>query len=470
MKQLLQNIKAVLILITILSVGLLVGIVVQQHRSQTTLMAAAGENRQTLRSRYAQAGTIYSGDGVALASSADGERVYAQDAALAESLTNLVGDYTHFIQNTIETQYQSVLLGTDRNPFYQLLFDVTGRGLEGDDLTLTLDSRLQLRAYQLLGERDGSVVLLNYKTGDVLAMVSKPSTSPENVIAYQNIPETALFNRALLGQYYPGSSFKYITAAAYINSPNYDPELVVDSVGNGVPLIGLNGVSQQGPGHGPVDMQRAFEVSSNHFFGYAAIEAGENLMTSTAEAFGYNESFTLDRLQVQQSRFFVPADNDEVLSWLGIGQPVGDSLNTATPLHMAMMVGAVANGGVMMEPHIVQSQTNPLDQVYRRREESEMGRVLNAQTNQVVQDLLFAGVDSGGGSQAQVAGYQVHGKTGTAEVEGQDEYNAVFVGYVDHPNYPYAIAVITEDAGYGSTISAPVASELFSLAIQLNSD
>lgn len=469
MKQLLQNIKAILLIISILSLALLGGIVVQQHRSQTSLMAAAGENRETLRSRYAMAGDILSADGAILATSVEGERQYAEDAVLAESLTNLVGDYTHFIQNTIETQYQGALMGTERNPFYQLLFDVTGKGLEGDDIRLTIDSRLQKRAYELLGDYDGSVVLMNYRTGDVMAMVSKPSTSPENVITYTNIPDTALFNRALLGQYYPGSSFKFITAAAYMNSPYYDPEHLVECLGE-QPLVGINGVTEQGAGHGLIGMTHAFEVSCNHFFGYAGITAGDFLMKETAEDFAYNQSLRLDRLKVSQSSFSAPANDDEILSWLSIGQPVGSSTNTATPLHMAMMVGAVANGGIMMEPHIVYALTNPLDQDYQRREEMRLATVLDMATNQATKDLLLAGVQNGGGKQAQVDGFKVAGKTGTAQVEGQEEYNAVFMGYVDHSNFPFAIAVISEDSGYGSTISAPVAGELFRLAIDLASD
>lgn len=466
MKQLLQNIKAVLILVLVLSFALLAGIVVQQHRSQTSLMAAAGVNKETLRSRYAMAGSIESFDGTVLATSVDGERVYAEDTLLAESLSNLVGDYTHYIQNTIEAQYQGVLLGTDRNPFYQLLFDVTGKGLEGDDITLTLDSRLQKRAYELLGNLDGSVVLMNYKTGDVLAMVSKPSTSPENIIDYTDIPDTALFNRALMGQYYPGSSFKFLTAAAYMDSMYFDPEHLVECLGH-VPLIGLNGVVETGSGHGSIGMTHAFEVSCNHFYGDIGIIAGDFQMKRTAESFYYNQALDLGRLKVQTSRFFAPADNDEILSWLSIGQPVGESLNTATPLHMAMMVGAVANGGVMMEPHLVASMTNPLDQVYQRRQETELTTVLSMETNRQIKELMLSGVETGSGSAAKVEGFKVAGKTGTAQVEGQEEYNAVFLGYVDHVNHPYSIAVISEDAGFGSSISAPIASELFKLAIDL---
>lgn len=468
MKQLLQNIKAILILITILSVGLLAGIVVQQHRSQTSLMVAAGENRQTLKSRYAKAGSILTQDEVYVATSVDGERLYAEDPLLAESLANLVGDYTHFIQNSLESQYQGILLGTERNPFYQLLFDVTGRGLEGDDIILTLDSRLQAKAYELLGDMDGSVAMINYKTGDVLALVSKPSTSPDNIISYTNIPDTALFNRAIMGSYYPGSSYKFVTAASYVSSMYYDPEHLVECLGH-IPLIGVDGVTELGEGHGEINMKHAFEVSCNHFFGDIGIVSGDYQMEQTAEAFGYNKSFTLDRLSVQTSKFATVANDDEILSWLSIGQPVGASLNTATPLHMAMMAGAVANNGVMMTPHIVDSLINPLNQAYQRSEETELATVLDHMDNLTIKELMLAGVESGGGKQAAVEGYKVAGKTGTAQVEGQDEYNAIFLGYVDNASHPYAIAVISEDAGYGSTVSAPIASELFQLAITLNS-
>ncbi len=343
---------------------------------------------------------------------------------------------------------------------------MTGKGLEGDDITLTLDSRLQKRAYELLGNLDGSVVLMNYKTGDVLAMVSKPSTSPENIIDYTDIPDTALFNRALMGQYYPGSSFKFLTAAAYMDSMYFDPEHLVECLGH-VPLIGLNGVVETGSGHGSIGMTHAFEVSCNHFYGDIGIIAGDFQMKRTAESFYYNQALDLGRLKVQTSRFFAPADNDEILSWLSIGQPVGESLNTATPLHMAMMVGAVANGGVMMEPHLVASMTNPLDQVYQRRQETELTTVLSMETNRQIKELMLSGVETGSGSAAKVEGFKVAGKTGTAQVEGQEEYNAVFLGYVDHVNHPYSIAVISEDAGFGSSISAPIASELFKLAIDL---
>ncbi|MDI9497673.1 MAG: penicillin-binding transpeptidase domain-containing protein [Bacillota bacterium] len=465
MRLLLRNIKIVMIVFALISVGLLGGILIQQYRAQRDLRVAAGENKAILRSRYASAGTIYSADGVALAHSSEGRRLYAADATLAQSLSQLVGDYTHNIHNTIEAQYQGQLTGTERNPFSQLLFDVTGRGLAGDDITLTIDSRLQLAAWNLLGDYRGAIVLIDYHLGAIRAMVSKPATSPENIINYENIPDTALFNRALMGRYAPGSSFKFVTAAAYMQSPAWNPDHLVFCSGS-EPIV-PNGVREHGEGHGELNMTRAFQVSCNHFYGNIALEAGYEKLRETAEGFAYNRPLAVDRLDASGGRISSDPFDQALLSWLGIGQPLDASVLYASPLQLALMAGAVGNGGVMMEPHIVQHLTNPLEQQYQTLEPRERATVLDPETNRRVRELMLAGIDGGTGELAAVPGYAVGGKTGTAEVEGQERPNAVFLAFLDSPAHPYAVGIVCENAGYASGIAAPMASELFRLAIQL---
>ena len=219
MKMLMRNLKIILVLFLLISAALLFGLSFQQYRSKNELYVAAGENKEALKTRYAQAGTIYDINGLILAQSEDGERIYSEDSTIAKAMVHIVGDYTHNIGNTIESTYQGILLGNDRNPLRQFYLDILGKGLSGDDITLTADGELSKKAYELLDGRAGSIVVINYKTGAVLTAVSSPSTSPESVIAYEDIPETSLFNRALLGSYAPGSTFKIITAAAYLTSP-----------------------------------------------------------------------------------------------------------------------------------------------------------------------------------------------------------------------------------------------------------
>ena len=468
MRQLLRNIKVVLIVFVLISVGLLAGIVVQQYRARTSLRVAAGENKAILRSRYAAAGEISSRDGVSLARSEDGQRRYAEDAALAQSLSQLVGDYTHNIHNSIEAQYQGQLLGTERNPFNQLLFDITGRGLAGDDISLTIDSRLQLAAWRLLGDYRGAIALIDYHSGAVLAMVSKPATSPENIIAYRDIPDSALFNRALQGRYAAGSTFKTITAAAWMAHEDFDPEHTVECRGQ-TPLI-RNGVRENGQGHGTVDMKRAFEVSCNHFFGDVALRVGYEALRSQAEAFGFNRKLELDRLSTVGGRFNGDPFDRGQLTWLAIGQPVSGSDLYVSPLQLALMAGAIGNGGVMMEPHIVDHLTNPLDREYQKMEIKERLTVLDPDANRRVRELMFSAVSNGGAERAAVPGYNVGAKTGTAEVEGQEKPNAIFLAFVDSPAQPFAIGIVCENAGYAADVAAPMASELFRLAISLNTN
>ena len=168
MKMLMRNLKIMLVLFFIVSASLLICLSYQQYRSKTELYIAAGENKAALRSRYAQAGTIFDSDGLILAQSVDGDRVYCEDSAIAKSVLHIVGDYTHNIGNTVEASYQGILLGNDRNIFRQFYLDILGKGLSGDDITLTISGELSKKAYNLLDGRNGSVVLLNYKTGAVL--------------------------------------------------------------------------------------------------------------------------------------------------------------------------------------------------------------------------------------------------------------------------------------------------------------
>jgi len=138
MKMLMRNLKIVLVLFILISAALLIGLSFQQYRSKTELYIAAGENKEALKSRYAQAGSILDINGGILAQSKDGDRLYSEDPVIAKAVLHIVGDYTHNIGNTIESSYQGILLGNDRNILRQLYLDVLGKGLSGDDITLQL--------------------------------------------------------------------------------------------------------------------------------------------------------------------------------------------------------------------------------------------------------------------------------------------------------------------------------------------
>ncbi|MGI6546705.1 MAG: penicillin-binding transpeptidase domain-containing protein [Fastidiosipilaceae bacterium] len=467
MRELLRNIKIILFLFVSTAILLIAGLVIQENRSKDVLMAAAGENKKALASRYENAGTIYSSDGVMLAHSAEEGRRYADDAETAASFLQLVGDYTHNIGNTIEAVYQGNLTGGDRSLAHQLQFDLAGKGLEGDDIILTLNAELNCQAYRLMREYDGAAVLINYKTGAVLAAVSTPSTSPDNVINYTDIPDTALFNRAFMGGYAPGSSYKYVTAGAWLTSTDYDPDLTVPCTG-AAPLIEPDGVKENREDtHGTLNMTEALEVSCNHFFGEIGVRSGRGLMLEAARKNSVGKAFKADKLSVYKSRLSIP-DRDSTLSWVSIGQPVADSELYISPLQMAMMVGSIGNDGVMMSPHIIDHMVSPLDTEYEKLNPVSLSEACTPEIAERLGELLEDAVSNGTGSPAAVDGLTVCGKTGTAEVEGQDKENAIFVGYVADEEHPYAVAVICENAGLGSAHAAPIAGELLRLASEID--
>ena len=467
MKQLMRNIRILTIFFLLLSIALLGGLIMQQHRSQTVLFAAAGENKEALFQRYALAGDILTQDGVALAHSTEGERQYAADETLARAVVQLVGDYTHNIGNTIESVYQSVLLGTDRPLLRQFKLDLMASGLRGDDVVLTINSELETALYELLAGERGAGVLLNYATGDVLAQVSLPSTDPYNVIYWEDIPDTALFNRALRGEYLPGSTFKIITAAAWNEQPAYSDDYTV--VCSGSEFTGPGSVTEnrdEGADHGEVNAYSAFRDSCNHYFGQAGLNVGATALVAKAEEAGFNRSIGLDRLHVAESRI-ISRDDDYLLTWLAIGQAIDETVLSVTPLHLAMIAGAVGNNGVMMEPHIVHHLRDARDAVYDTRELSVFAQPFTEETAAWLEELMLACVTDGTGVCAARSEIPVAGKTGTAQsynADGELVRNSLFCGYSVDRSRPYAVAIVLEDSG---TSAAWVAGEILARAASL---
>jgi len=464
MKLLMRNLKIVLAVFVCVSLSLLIGLSFQQYRSRTELFVAAGENKESLKSRYANAGTIFDTHGTVLANSIDGTRLYCSDPVMAEAVLHIVGDYTHNIGNTIESTYQDVLMGNGRNVFRQLLLDFQGKGLSGDDITLTVSGDLSMKAYELLDGRKGSIVLLNYKTGAVITAVSSPSTSPDSVIHYIDIPDSSLFNRALFGSYAPGSTFKIITTAAYLASPAFDPAVMVDCAAEST--VDSYGASETGSGHGLVDLQSAFARSCNVFFGQIGVTVGRAGLEKEAHLMGYGDKFSLDHLQVLPGKIEIP-DNISTLSWISIGQPVANSTLYTTPLQMAMIAGAIGNGGVMQEPHIIKYFTSPIGEKYNKMQITPAKTLLDRNTADIIEQLMIGVVTNGTGKTAGLDGYTVAAKTGTVQVSGQAN-NALCVAYIADDATPYAIAVIVEEGGAGGTTAAPLAGLMLQAVVDEN--
>lgn len=454
MKRLRRNLRLISAVFVLAFALLAAGILLQQLRSRQILSKLGGENKISLSSRYASAGRILDRHGAVLAESVAGERHYSSDPLLASSLLALLGDYTQNIANTVEMNYEDVLTGQGLGFVEQLERDILGDPFHGDDLYLSLDSRLQKVAAAAIAPYQGAAVLMNWRTGELLAVANNPSVAPEAVVAWQSIPEGVLFNRAFLGSFSPGSTFKLLVDYAWLASPEYQADLLVNCKGE-EPLLGPGTGSvrehRSDAGHGTLGRQDALAQSCNHFFGALGIRVGAPALAQAATELGFNQALQVGNIQAVPGTLLMSPDIDaSVLSWLSIGQPLEGQELSVSPLQLALIASTFANDGVMMRP-LLALEAGSSGSPHRQLEGSSVLHTLRdpAAARQVREDMIYS-VANGlarGAAQSQVT---VGGKTGTAEqsdAQGDLYNNALFCGFIAEPESPYALGLILEKAG-----------------------
>ena len=403
-----------------------------------------------------QAGNILDRNGVKLAWTEEGERRYAQDGDTREAVAHTVGD-TRGKTVGAETYYARFLYGYDKNVLERLNLAVSGEDLSGSDVKLTIDSELCRYIYRNM-EFDGAVVVLDYKTGEVLASVSKPSFDPENIAAEEEEEEGSEYvNRATMGKYPPGSTMKIITAAAAIEQ---GLDFSYDCTGSET-LEGQNITEHGEGGHGEVDLESAFIESCNTYFGLLSTKLGGNTLEQYAKKFLYNTNFNFSDFMLYSGNFETTPNQGDI-AWAGIGQ-----LNDlVTPMQNAMIAASIGNGGQMMEPKILMDVLHGGKSVFTYSP-NMLTAAIESGTAEKIKGFMKETVKEGTATSAQLDGYTVCGKTGTAEYteDGETKNHSWFVGFVDDGDHPLAISVILEGAGFGSAYATPLARDVLSYAL-----
>lgn len=334
---------------------------------------------------------------------------------------------------------------------------------EGNGLVTTLDPALQRIAYDALGDNKGAVVALNPKTGEVLAMVSKPTYDPNNLDSVMEAANSgtdtnnALMNRAVNGLYPPGSTFKTITTASSLqNLSGIENETFEDTgslaLSSSVSLPNVGGVA-----YGSVDLQTAFVNSSNVVFGSLAIRLGNDSLKQTAESFGFNNNVPAVGFTITKSTFPTLESYEKgEIAYSGIGQ--GQVL--ATPMQMALVCSTIANDGVMMEPRLVNQVVDKDRNIVKKYDDKQYGTILSTDEANTITTYMKALADT----KSVLNGLNAAGKTGTAENSSGADH-AWFIGFAPYDDPQIAVAVIVENAGYGGTAAAPVAASVMSTAL-----
>ena len=336
---------------------------------------------------------------------------------------------------------------------------------EGNGIITTLDMELQRVAYDALGENKGAVVAINPKTGEILAMVSKPTFDPNNLqveIEKANAgsaDDTPLIDRTIDGIYPPGSVFKTVTLSSALENISGVADRQFDDEGKITFDDGteLNNFAYQA--HGIIDLRMAYRVSSNVVFGTLAMELGNEKLKSTAESFGFNSVIKGEGFTATASQFPTLKEYEKGnIAQSGIGQ--GAVL--ATPMQMALVASTVANDGVMMKPKLVNSIVDKNGNVVRNIASTEIRQAIPSDVSATVRDYMKYLVDNNIYRWPAFEGTNAGGKTGTADYNLPDGSEAVphgwFISAAPMDDPEIAVAVIVENGESGAGSAAIIAS------------
>ena len=403
----------------------------------------------------------------------------------------------HLGQAGIERRFDAFLRGIDGGE--QIEVDARGRALRelsrveprsGLNLVLTLDKRLQAAAEEAMRNMDGAVIVLNPSTGEVLAMVSKPSYDPnlftQRLTADEwrdliHNPKHPLQNRALQAQYPPGSVFKLVTAMAALENGAITPETRF-FCGGSFSLGRFTFADWKKGGHGTLDLRGAIANSCNVYFYQTALKTGIDEMARVATEFGLGQPPNLGLGDEARGIVPTPAWKKQVQgdAWYPgntVITGIGQGLVIVSPMQIALMVSAIANGGILYRPWIVKRVESLQGETIEEYEPEIVRRVsIRPETLEVVREGMLAVVNRGTGGRARIPGIAIAGKTGTAQVVRKEEAkrskdltlkdHGWFAGFAPFENPQIAVVVLAENAGFGGQVAAPVAKAIFEAAFR----
>lgn len=412
------------------------------------------------------AGNIIDRNGVVLAATGeDGSRMYQPDLESRSAIVHLIGDREGNVANGVESFQSSYLLGFETTLAERVLSLIKGEERRGDDVTLTVDSKLCtviVRAFNVnvrTQNKSGAAVVMNYKTGEVIAMVSVPVYDPANITdAVKSNTQHPFWNRATQSTLPPGSAFKIVTASSALENLEGIEDKVFTCTGG--TLVDGQIISDYGNAqHGKLKLSKAFRVSCNNTFAQIALTLGDRTLRKTAEDFGFNDNFLFRDLVVENSVYPTQNRTPLQIAWSGDGQ----SQVAVTPMHMCMVAAAIANGGVMMEPRLLYHVVSPAGLTRLRFTSKVYRRAVSAEIAKTIQGYMIDTVARGTATAAQVEGLTIAGKTGSAEgsANGKDVTHAWFAGYIADDRYPYAVCVFVEEGESGGGVAAPIAQAIF---------
>ncbi len=387
-------------------------------------------------------GVVTDRNGIVLAFAGNGVFGYSDDVDIRKSCLHAVGDFSGNFGSGALKAFDYKLTG------YSFINGLSSLSGKGGQLALSIDSSLNKIAYKALNGRRGAVLVSNYKTGQLICMVSSPSFDIQNPPDLTSpLYEGVYLNRCIGSAYTPGSVFKLITLAAAIETiPDLNERsfFCAGSVDVNGDVVNCTGT------HGQQTIEQALANSCNCAFSELSQELGGTKLAEYAEKFGFTNSLKVSGIRTLAGSFDIADDGTSNLSWSGIGQ----YNDLTTPISMLRYVSAIANGGTVKEPVLLEGA------------HSGSTKLLDAQTAEKIADMMSYNVAYAYG-QAQFGDLKICAKTGTAEV-GDGTSHAWFTGFLKDENNPLAFTAIIENAGGGLKNAAPVINAVLQEAVKQN--
>lgn len=404
--------------------------------------------------RLLAAGTIYDRKGEVLFEKVDDSLKYHEDKTIRKATMHVIGDLNGNVISSVQVAFGEKLSGWN-------LISGAYRFNKSDGvrkkIELTLDADLCAAAYKALNGRNGTVGVYNYKTGEILCMVSTPTFDPQNKPDVEANPikyEGVYINRLLSASYTPGSVFKLVTAGAAIDNLEDLDSKVYNCKGE----VTINGdtvtcLSK----HGEISFEKALAESCNVAFGEISLELGRNRLQKYAEKIGFNSSVDVDSINTAVGKIKLSDAEDVELAWAGIGQYT----DTANPLNFMTYVGSIANEGVRVSPKILKKN----DLISLLLDYTNIGkRIISAKTANELKSMMRYNVTEVY-KEKNYQGLELCAKTGTAEVGSDKKPHAWFVGFMDRDDFPLAFVVVVENGGRGIQAAAPIAKTVLEYAV-----
>ena len=407
------------------------------------------------------------------------QRLYPQGALFSQ----IVGYQSAVFGNTgVEKTYNNELAG--RDPLLQIrnVGDLLAGKEPIGNVVLSTSASLQAAARDALGAQHGSVVVMNPKTGGILAMYSNPSYDPQPFAShnsqvvqdYEKLlranPDKPDLPRAYRERFPPGSTFKVVTSSVALGTGRFTPESVfpvlteLDLPQTNNTLKNFGGESCGGT------LARSFQQSCNTTFGQIGLDLANEFVPGM-QKFGIGSAPPLDVSPGAAGSVGPPPgsfqQNQPLFAFAGIGQ--GDV--AVTPLQMALSAAAVANNGQIMQPHVADHITDGDDNTVKTIDPKAWRTAMTPQVASTVTTMMVSVVEGGTGTAARIPGVSVAGKTGTAQVQGAAAPHAWFVGFAPAEDPQVVVAVLVEHGGSvgseatGGRVAAPIAAQMMRMVL-----